>query len=79
MNGTSVAAPQLAQWIANEMGRWLTTPMLATPAIDRNAVKALAQAQEAGPPARPAPPPPKRAGAGRIKLPPLVDRGIETK
>lgn len=79
MNGTSVAAPQVTQWIANEMGRWLATSMLSAPAIDRNAVKALAQGQEAGPPVRPPPPPLKRAGAGRIKLPPLVDRGIETK
>lgn len=67
MFGTSVAAPQIARWVADEMA--------AGNAFDANAVRVLAAQQEAArPPGTPAPPPADRGGAGRIEFPPLVPR-----
>jgi hypothetical protein len=63
-SGTSVAAPQLARWIATELG--------AARAGDRNAVKAEAQAQEAGHPVSTPLLPAERGGWGRIERPPVV-------
>lgn len=67
MNGTSVAAPQVARLAANMMA--------ASGKGDRGEVRALAQLQENSPPPRPTPKPPsKRGGEGRIDLPPLIRR-----
>jgi hypothetical protein len=66
MLGTSVAAPQVARWLAAEIA--------AGRPHGRGAVANWAQAQEA---ARPAPnpqPPVERRGAGRGKLPPRIPR-----
>jgi hypothetical protein len=62
LNGTSVAAPQITRWIADELAN-------GNPG-DRNAVKALAQAHEAAPPNPKPPLPPDRGGWGRINLSP---------
>lgn len=62
MNGTSVAAPQITRLVANLMAQGQPS--------DREAVQAIAAAQEAGPPPRPGRPSPERGGAGRILLPP---------
>lgn len=65
MNGTSVAAPQMARWIANRMAAGLP--------CDRAAVAALAGAQ---PPVNPAPGHPpltaERIGAGGVEFPPVA-------
>jgi len=61
LNGTSVAAPQITRWIAGELA--------AGNPGDRNAVKALAIAED--PPSPPAPElPADRGGWGRITPPP---------
>jgi subtilisin family serine protease len=65
MNGTSVAAPQVARLIADELS--------AGRPGDRAAVQALAAASDATlPPLPPPPPPNERYGAGRLLLPPVV-------
>lgn len=67
MYGTSVAAPQVARWLADQMA--------AGNAFGRNAVNALAVLQEnARPVGTPAPPPVQRGGGGRIEFPPQVTR-----
>lgn len=62
MNGTSVAAPQVANWVADRMA--------GGQAGDRQALTQLAESQEGE---RPPPAPPKsiapRGGAGRVALP----------
>jgi hypothetical protein len=64
MTGTSVAAPQITRWIADQMAAGL--------AYDRAAVQALAQFQEGlRPPPNPQPQP-ERMGEGRIIFPPHV-------
>jgi hypothetical protein len=63
MNGTSVAAPQLARWIADERSQGRSG--------DRTAVAARAAADEAGSPPQPPKPRAERGGAGRIRLPAL--------
>lgn len=55
MNGTSVAAPQLARWIADERAKGITTR-------GRDLVKSRAT---------PPPSDPERGGSGRIETPPL--------
>ena len=62
LSGTSVAAPQITRGIADQLAN-------GNPG-DRNAVKALAQAHEAGYPATKPPLPPDRGGWGRITPPP---------
>lgn len=90
MNGTSVAAPQITRWIAEQMA--------ASSADDRAAVAKFAlqglpaspwpatRTEATRPPNAPAPDPvqlpPKRIGAGRVefpadRFPPVVDRKIE--
>jgi subtilisin family serine protease len=64
MNGTSVAAPQVARLIADELS--------AGRPGDRAAVQALAAASDATLPPLPPPPPNERYGAGRLLLPPVV-------
>ncbi len=64
MNGTSVAAPQIARWAARRMG--LNLP------VNRAAVAAAAV--PGLPPGSPVQPPPERVGAGRIELPPIKPR-----
>jgi hypothetical protein len=70
MNGTSVAAPQITRWIAEQLA-------LGNPG-DRAGVHTEAGKRET--PAQPGDPQPpaKRAGAGRIELPSQVNRGVET-
>lgn len=78
MNGTSVAAPQIAREIANIFGRWLAAGAPPPgPGNGRNLTALLAQGDEAM--LQPGTQPPSfRAGAGRIlRLRSLVDRGIE--
>lgn len=60
MNGTSVAAPQAARWIANQ---WLTVAAPST--VDRNAVFNFAGADT-----RPDKPPLERGGGGRVSVRP---------
>ena len=66
MNGTSVAAPQIARWLAEQRAKGITTrgvDLAQTKAKnDEQANKALP-----GPPR----PPPERGGAGRVNLPPV--------
>jgi len=77
MSGTSVAAPQIARWIADQMA--------TGQAHDRQAVSQFAQAgvaagyrTEANPPPGASPKPPAtRSGGGRIESPQIVDREIE--
>lgn len=57
--GTSVAAPQLARWVAGQLA--------AGNPGDRNAVKAQAIADEGGLPAWKPPLPPERGGWGRMR------------
>ncbi len=78
MNGTSVAAPQVAREIANVFERWMAAGAPPpSPGNGRNAVALMAQGDEAMLPPGTIPPP-IRAGAGRIRrLRSLVDRGIE--
>lgn len=65
LNGTSVAAPQITRWVADQLAQNYPS--------NRAAVAAQAVA-----PSAPNPPiPPERGGAGLIDLPPLVDRRIE--
>jgi hypothetical protein len=65
MGGTSVAAPEIARWIADELD--------AGNPGDRAAVQARATADELGYPAGTPPRPPvERGGAGRINLPALI-------
>lgn len=62
LQGTSVAAPQIARWVAQQLGKGLPG--------GRSAVRNLATTQEANLPAgSTAPPPISRGGAGRIRLP----------
>ena len=77
MYGTSMAAPQIARWIADRMANGLP--------FDRDAVFQFAQAGVAPgyrteanprPGARPQPPA-ERSGGGRIETPPRVDRRNE--
>ncbi len=77
MSGTSVAAPQVTRWIADQMANGQP--------YDRQAVSLFAQAgaapgyrTEANPPPGAAPQPsPRRSGTGRIEAPPIVDPRIE--
>jgi hypothetical protein len=64
MNGTSVAAPQLARWIADERAQGRSG--------DRAAVEARATADEAAIPPPPPKPPAERGGGGRMNLPPHI-------
>lgn len=67
MNGTSVAAPRVARWMAGELA--------AGRAGGRPAVKTLAQTEETKLPGRAPPPPPStRGGWGRILLDPVSPR-----
>lgn len=66
MNGTSVAAPQVARWLAEQRAQGITTRA-------RDLVQARAQQDEAAAP----PGPPldmHRAGKGRINLKPAISR-----
>ena len=69
MGGTSVAAPRITRWIADQLAQ-------RNPAIlgDRAAVQKLARDQEAAEPTRPPIPPAAspRYGAGRIALDPVM-------
>jgi hypothetical protein len=62
MGGTSVAAPRIARWCADQLAQGNSAT--------RWAVQARAIVDEATFPAFPPPPDPKRSGAGRIKLAP---------
>ena len=68
LNGTSVAAPQIARLIADELG--------AGRHGDRAAVAQIAVDSEAAHPHWPDKPPPERGGAGRIAAPLRIDRRI---
>ncbi len=62
LQGTSVAAPQIARWVANRLANGLPG--------GRTAVQGEASVQETGLPANAPPQPPaERGGAGRIRLP----------
>ena len=68
MAGTSVAAPQIARLVADNLaGGWLG---------DRATVRDWATGEEVGPPPEPPPSPPaERGGAGRIQADPIVKLG----
>jgi hypothetical protein len=61
MNGTSVAAPRFARWVAENLSTGENS--------SRPAVETFAAAQDPGPP--PLVPTPERGGAGRVIFPPL--------
>jgi hypothetical protein len=65
MNGTSVAAPQIARLLIEQLigGEFL---------LGRDNVKQVAANQETGRPSRPRPPSKERGGAGRIVTPPIT-------
>ena len=67
MNGTSVAAPQIARWLADQRAQGIKTS-------GRDLVQARAQNDEATGYVPGQPPPPQRGGAGRINLPPVIPR-----
>src|SRR5512134_4005559 len=77
MNGTSVAAPQITRWVAEQLAGG--NPLYPG---NRAAVQKLAKDQEAAkfpPPRPPIPPAPDpRYGAGRIVLEPAVPRILDT-
>ncbi|MGH7003043.1 MAG: hypothetical protein ACREIP_03765, partial [Alphaproteobacteria bacterium] len=60
MGGTSVAAPQIVRWIANQLSQGLPA--------NAQAVRDYAEATDK----RPNKPPATRGGKGRIRLPPIV-------
>lgn len=62
MNGTSVAAPQIARWLADKRAQGLSTR-----ARDLVAAQAVADEQVLADPQNR--PPPERGGAGRLRLP----------
>jgi len=68
MNGTSVAAPQIARWLADQRAQGVKTRA-------RDLVQARAQQDEAttSVPSEP-PPPPERGGSGRVRLAPIINR-----
>jgi hypothetical protein len=67
MNGTSVAAPQIARWLADKRAQGISTR-----ARDLVAAQAIADEQVlADPLNRPSA---ERGGSGRIRLAPLVVR-----
>jgi hypothetical protein len=65
MNGTSVAAPQIARWLAEQRANGVTTRGV-------DLVQTKAKNDEQANSALPGPPrpPPERGGAGRVNLPP---------
>jgi hypothetical protein len=65
MNGTSVAAPQIARVLIEQLigGKF---------SLGRDNVKQMAANQETGRPNRPRPPSKERGGAGRIVTPPIT-------
>lgn len=66
MNGTSVAAPQITRWLANQMAAGLPA--------DRSAVQGLASVMDPPPPAPTVPVERKGAGRTDVRPPPRVPR-----
>lgn len=67
MNGTSVAAPQIARWLADQRANGVTTR-----GVDLVQTRAKNDEQAAALSSGPPRPPPERGGAGRINLPPVI-------
>jgi hypothetical protein len=66
MNGTSVAAPQIARWLAEQRANAVTTR-----GVDLVQTKARNDEQANVPVLGPPRPPPERGGSGRVVLPPV--------